>query len=375
MTILAVLVVAANAMVSALVVISAPTASAETPAERCARETAAYNSAWAQSWAASNGKPADQAPPPPVPYVCVDPGPPTSSTTPPPSVTAPTIPTETTTPDTGGPNMGAHAPTDIPDAGRTPIVPIPGGELSATTKQPTPSATPPSSAAGEQTPTTRVEEHRPPTSNRGPALTARSGFCGRIGVHCARTPLGDALEGKLLSPPDGSRLWSPNFRSCPEGQHKSNTLTGTFCYSDYDYVIRNVQHIGSELGSAPVAHAQCGVETTRSSELAAGAETTIGRSVDGGADINLGSVGSISGSISDSFESTTSTEESTGIESKAPTMDPAQCPPGRKMIARQYYEIYSYDLDVVDTRSGQVVGRITGNRTIVWSQSVEWELQ
>ncbi|MCZ4581517.1 hypothetical protein O4158_20995 [Gordonia amicalis] len=125
MPILAVLVAIGIATISALALTSTPTASAETPAERCARETAAYNSAWAQSWAASNGKPASQAPPPPVPYVCVDPGPPTSSTTPPPSVTAPTIPTETNTPNTGGPNMGAHAPTDIPDAGQTPIVPIP----------------------------------------------------------------------------------------------------------------------------------------------------------------------------------------------------------------------------------------------------------
>lgn len=125
MPILAMLVAIAIATISALALISTPTAKAETPAERCARETAAYNSAWAQSWAASNGKPADQAPPPPVPYTCVDPGPPTSSTAPPPSVTAPTIPTETNTPDTGGPNMGAHAPTDIPEGGQTPIVPIP----------------------------------------------------------------------------------------------------------------------------------------------------------------------------------------------------------------------------------------------------------
>nr|WP_156524222.1 hypothetical protein [Gordonia sp. LAM0048] len=125
MPILAVLVAIGITTISALALITVPTASAETPAERCARETAAYNSAWAQSWAASNGKPASQAPPPPVPYTCVDPGPPTSSTTPPSSVTAPTIPTETNTPDTGGPNVGAHAPTDIPEAGQTPIVPTP----------------------------------------------------------------------------------------------------------------------------------------------------------------------------------------------------------------------------------------------------------
>lgn len=63
MSILAVLVAIGIATISALALISTPTAGAETPAERCARETAAYNSAWAQSWAASNGKPASQAPP------------------------------------------------------------------------------------------------------------------------------------------------------------------------------------------------------------------------------------------------------------------------------------------------------------------------
>ncbi|GAC83973.1 hypothetical protein GP2_017_00010, partial [Gordonia paraffinivorans NBRC 108238] len=141
MSILAVLVAIGIATVSALVLISTPSANAETPAERCARETAAYNSAWAQSWAASNGKPADQAPPPPVPYVCVDPGPPTSSTTPPPSVTAPAIPTETNSPDTGGPNVGAHAPTDIPEAGQTPIVPVPGADRDVPV---VPRSTPPS---------------------------------------------------------------------------------------------------------------------------------------------------------------------------------------------------------------------------------------
>lgn len=60
-----------------LIASPAPTASAETPAERCARETNAYNQAWATSWAAANGQPASQAPPPPVPYVCNNPTPPT----------------------------------------------------------------------------------------------------------------------------------------------------------------------------------------------------------------------------------------------------------------------------------------------------------
>lgn len=65
--------VAAAAMLS-LSVGGVPTALAKEPrAEdiaRCGRETAAYNAAWANTWAAANNKPASQAPPPPVPYKC-----------------------------------------------------------------------------------------------------------------------------------------------------------------------------------------------------------------------------------------------------------------------------------------------------------------
>ena len=41
-----------SAVLASLLVPADP-ASAETPAERCARETAAYNSAWAQTWSLS----------------------------------------------------------------------------------------------------------------------------------------------------------------------------------------------------------------------------------------------------------------------------------------------------------------------------------
>jgi hypothetical protein len=76
-----------------------------------------------------------------VPYVCHDPGPTTTTTTPPPVVTAPTVPSDTNTPEAPGPNMGAHAPTDIPAPGRTPIVPIPttetpGGQASRDSQHP-----------------------------------------------------------------------------------------------------------------------------------------------------------------------------------------------------------------------------------------------
>ncbi|PYE16492.1 hypothetical protein DFR67_108245 [Williamsia limnetica] len=105
----------------------AGSANSETPAERCARETAAYHAAWVASWSAANpGSDPSQAPPPPVPHVCRDPGEAPTTTPTSPELVAPGIPT--TAPEIPtGPNVGAHAPTDIPAPGATPIVPVPGG--------------------------------------------------------------------------------------------------------------------------------------------------------------------------------------------------------------------------------------------------------
>ena len=78
--------------------------------------------------AAHPGSSISDAPAPTPPYICHDPGTPTTPPPAMPSVTAPTLPTPATTtaPDTG-PNMTVHAPTDIPSpsAGQTPIVPVP----------------------------------------------------------------------------------------------------------------------------------------------------------------------------------------------------------------------------------------------------------
>ncbi len=58
-------------MIMLVVVLTPPASSAETPAERCKRETTAYNTAWKNTWAQTNpGKSPSQAPPPPVPYRC-----------------------------------------------------------------------------------------------------------------------------------------------------------------------------------------------------------------------------------------------------------------------------------------------------------------
>ncbi len=115
----AVALLSAALMAAAGLALLGGSASAETPAQRCARETATYNAAWAQSWAAANGRPASQAPPPPVPYVCQDPGQQPQTTPTQPTVTVPTLPT-TTTPRGQGAEPTVHAPTDLPEASRLP---------------------------------------------------------------------------------------------------------------------------------------------------------------------------------------------------------------------------------------------------------------
>ncbi|MET9202096.1 hypothetical protein [Gordonia sp. NPDC003585] len=112
------------AVVTVVALSNSTTAAAETPAERCAREIAAYNAAWKQAWAAAHpGKTVNDAPTPNPPYVCHDP----QSTTPTTTTTTPPIATPGTTTSTPapGPNITGHAPTDIPTAGPTPIVPVP----------------------------------------------------------------------------------------------------------------------------------------------------------------------------------------------------------------------------------------------------------
>lgn len=56
---------------SGLLVVGLGIANAETPAERCKRETTAYNNTWKNTWAQANpGKSPSDAPSPPVPYKC-----------------------------------------------------------------------------------------------------------------------------------------------------------------------------------------------------------------------------------------------------------------------------------------------------------------
>ncbi|WOC11977.1 hypothetical protein MP11Mi_10580 [Gordonia sp. MP11Mi] len=109
---------AAMIMVLALAASLAPSASAETPAERCRRETSAYNSAWD-----AIGKK------PPVPYKCGGNNEPPPTLSP---ITPEEAPDETVEPsqeapkeeDSGGPSM--NPPTERrelehPDSGQKPI--------------------------------------------------------------------------------------------------------------------------------------------------------------------------------------------------------------------------------------------------------------
>ena len=93
--------------------ISAPAAKAETPEERCKRQTDEYNAAWKRQWAQSHKSEAArgvEAPPPPVPYRCVP------------------VPSNTVAPPSGVPAPGAGAV--APAHGGAPVpggAPIPGG--------------------------------------------------------------------------------------------------------------------------------------------------------------------------------------------------------------------------------------------------------
>ena len=112
------------------------------PAERCARETAIYNQSWKQACVAAHpGTTISDAPEPTPPYICHDPGTPTTTTSMP-SVTAPTIPTASATTSGAGPQPFVHAPTDIPSPtpGQEPIVPVPSAGQSGSAR---PSSTPP----------------------------------------------------------------------------------------------------------------------------------------------------------------------------------------------------------------------------------------
>jgi hypothetical protein len=167
----------------------AGSANSETPAERCARETSAYNAAWVASWSAANpGSDPSQAPPPPVPYLCRDPGEAPTTTPTSPELVAPGIPT--TAPETPtGPNVGAHAPTDIPSAGSVPIVPVPGM---------------PDQVSDMQTGQGALDQGGRTT----PGASGSTPPAERLGWKCSILNPAASLEGDLLNPTIYDYVWT-----------------------------------------------------------------------------------------------------------------------------------------------------------------------
>ncbi|APB00931.1 hypothetical protein NS506_06900 [Nocardia seriolae] len=145
------------AVAAILFAVNAGTATGETPEERCQRETAAYNSAWESTWRASHPGDSGPPPPPPVPYVCHDPGTPTTTT---PPVTAPGL-APTQAPGGGVPGQAGKAPGQLPQGNGTDIVAGPTNDA------------PP---AGIPTPTVvRVPTSAEPKDINGPGESAGCG--------------------------------------------------------------------------------------------------------------------------------------------------------------------------------------------------------
>lgn len=109
--------VAALAIASAIALTaSIAPVNAETPAQRCKRETTAYNNAWKHTWAQANpGKELSDAPKPPIPYRCGG-GTGPAPTLPPSSSDSPSAPT-TSSPPTDTPSERS-GPTLTPPTSR-----------------------------------------------------------------------------------------------------------------------------------------------------------------------------------------------------------------------------------------------------------------
>ena len=104
---------------SLLTVFGGGPAAAETPAERCARETNAYNSAWEATWTAANPGNTGPVPAPPVPYGCRDPSAPQEE-----EGETPDLPVRER-PASDQPSRGAMPGTNVPAIGRG----VPGGVI------------------------------------------------------------------------------------------------------------------------------------------------------------------------------------------------------------------------------------------------------
>ncbi|MGL4305849.1 MAG: hypothetical protein ACRCSF_06810 [Mycobacteriaceae bacterium] len=114
-----------------VVVLGSGSASAETPEERCARETATYNNTWENTWRATHPGDVSDPPPPPVPYICGQTSPTTTSATSAPVVTTTAVPTTSRNPL--APPSGSGATSATLTAPPLQSFTLPGGETPTVT--------------------------------------------------------------------------------------------------------------------------------------------------------------------------------------------------------------------------------------------------
>lgn len=170
---LAILAIAA----SGALVVGIGIANAETPAERCKRETTAYNNAWKNTWAQANpGKSPSDAPPPPVPYRCGggndDPPPTLSPSAPEDEAGTPSAPSTTApTSEDRGPGPNLNAPTERRDlehpGSEQPTIAESRASSASTSPRSAPTSTP-----RTPTPTSAASTSRSPSSQPTPSRAA-----------------------------------------------------------------------------------------------------------------------------------------------------------------------------------------------------------
>ncbi|WP_420041131.1 hypothetical protein [Gordonia sp. MP11Mi] len=324
--------IAAMIMVLALAAALAPSASAETPAERCKRETSAYITAWA-----AIGKK------PPVPYKCGgrnQPPPTLSPTTPEEEPEETVAPTSDAPEDSdNGPSMNApieRREIEHPGNGQAPI----GSHTNADGPTPT---QPRKTAAGP----TRANTPNDPKRNTTPADRTE----GTRQRSQRTTPFKHDVDYK---PSIGGKT----LNGCETGYHRNNGGYGD-CFPDYDYNVFRVTYVNQETipGDPPVSHCETSPhgECRLNFDRAVSTVNTVTTSESIGADVGL-NVKAIDAKISS--ETTTSESTSTGtstgngvsISVPAKDLSPTYAADGYAV-----YAVYSYVLSKYDTRSKEVV--------------------
>ncbi len=366
------------AMIAVLVlaISLAPAASAETLAERCQRETAAYNAAWK-----AIGKK------PPAPYKCG------GSNTPPPTLSPSEPPTETPEKPGGpttqapesksdGPNLNAPTERREIEHSETDQAPI-GGQATPRT-----SNTPRSRIPGRSD-TSGGRTHKPVTPNetekqnnsgqrRGAQRNRDSGESSPFGLmtildnykyqaygdtpppsdpindgckYCNKDSQGRILNGPANSP-DG---WVNNWR-CPEGTHNVNGLLAR-CYTDYDWYIENrtLIQMSPKPGEAPAGlcrrtdarlPSSCTQGMNLSNSSTQSASNTESVEGSGGVENGGASLGLAVGN-----SKTTETGEAKGIDRSGSQTAPPDLKPGEEIAYYQVWELWKYD--IVSERNGE----------------------